>query len=98
MSIDSVQIPLFNDTKRNWSTGSGYLPSIVLNNIDEYAGLNSANRVSKEWRNLLFSGHVMSVKFNPITSNLKYCFAKGVVIPQTCVNQNSYNVCLALYT
>ena len=30
----------------------------------------------------------MSVKFNPITSSLKYCFVKGVVIPQTRINEN----------
>ena len=34
----------------------------------------------------------MSVKFNPITSSLKYCFVKGVVIPQTRVNENPYSV------
>ena len=34
----------------------------------------------------------MSVKFNPITSSLKYCFVKGVTIPQKRVNENPYSV------
>ena len=33
----------------------------------------------------------MSVKFNPITSSLKYCFVKGVFIPKTRVNENRHN-------
>ena len=78
LSIDGVQIPHPNKVKENWINKSEYLPSIVLKNIDEYAELGG--------RNLLFSDHVMSVKFNPITTSLKYCFVKGVVIPQTRVN------------
>ena len=97
LNIDGVQIPHLNNIKENWITGSKYLPSSVLKNIDEYAELNSAKKVSKEWRNLLFSGHVMSVKFNPITSSLKYCFVKGVVIPQTCVNENPDGVWVCIH-
>ena len=77
-----------NNIKENCFTGSEHLPNIVLKNIDEYAELNSAKKASKEGRNLLFSGHAMSVKFNPIFSCLKYCFVKGVVIPQTRANEN----------
>ena len=88
LSNDGAQIPHPNNIKENWITGSEYLPIIVLKNIDRYAELNSAMKPSKEGKNLLFSGHVMSVKFKPITSSLKYFFAKGVVIPQTRVNEN----------
>ena len=42
--IDGVQIPHPNDIKENWITGSEYLPSIILNNIDEYAELSSAKK------------------------------------------------------
>ena len=35
LSIDGVQIPHPNNIKDNWITGSEYLPSIVLKNIDE---------------------------------------------------------------
>ena len=94
LSIDGVEIPHPNNIKENWITGSEYLPSIVPKNTDEYAELNSAKKALKEGRDLLFSGHVMSVKFNPITSSLKYCFDKGVVISQTRVNENPYNVCV----
>ena len=94
LSIDGVEIPHPNNIKENWITGSEYLPSIVPKNTDEYAELNSAKKALKEGRDLLFSGHVMSVKFNPITSSLKYCFDKGVVISQTRANENPYNVCV----
>lgn len=62
---------------------------IILNSSDEYAKLNSGKKVSKEGRNLLFSELAISLKFNPITSSLKYCFVKEVVISQTRVNKNS---------
>ena len=88
LSIDVAQIPHPNNIKENWITGSENVPSIVLKNIDGYAELNSAKKASKEGRKLLFSGHLMSVKFNPITFSLKYCFVKGVAIPQTRVNEN----------
>ena len=78
LSIDGVQIPHPNNIKENWINKSEYLPSIVLKNIDECAELGG--------KNLLFSDHVMSVKLNPITTSLKYCFVKGVVIPQTRVS------------
>ena len=61
LSIDGVQIPHPNNIKENWITGSEYLPSIVLKNINEYAELNSAKKASKEGKNLLFSGHVSQV-------------------------------------
>ena len=51
LNIDGVQIPHPTDIKENWITGSEYLPSIILNNIDEYAELNSAKKASKEGRN-----------------------------------------------
>ena len=89
LSIVSIQIPCPNSIKKDWITGSEYLASIILNNIDEDAEMNSAKKkASKVLKNLLFSGHVMSVKFNPITSSLKYCFVKGVIIPQIRVNDN----------
>ena len=91
-----MQIPHPNDIKENCFTGSEYLPSIILNNIDEYAELNSAKKASKEGKNLLFSGHVMSVKFNPVTSSLKYFF-KRVDIPQTRVNENPYSVWVCIH-
>ena len=62
---------------------------IILNSSDEYAKLNSGKKASKEGRNLLFSELAISLKFNPITSSLKYCFVKEVVISQTRVNKNS---------
>ena len=86
-----------NNIKENCITGSEHLPNIVLKNIDEYAELNSAKKASKEGRNLLFSGHAMSVKFNPIFSCLKYCFVKGVVIPQTRANENPYSVWICIF-
>ena len=70
---------------------------IVLKNIDEYAELNSAKKASKEGRNLLFSGHVMSVKFNPTNSSLIYCFIKGALISQTRVNENPYSVWVCIH-
>ena len=97
LSPDGVQIPHPNNIKENWITGSEYVPSIVLKNIDEYAELNSAKKTSKEERTLLFCDHVMSVKFNPTTSSLKYCFVKGVVIPQAPVNENPYSVCVCVH-
>ena len=97
LRIDCVQTPHPNNINENWITGSEYLPSIVQKNIDEYAELNSAKKASKEGRKLLFSGHVMSVKFNPITSSLKYCFVKRVVIPQTRVDENPYYVWVCIH-
>ena len=49
-SIDGLQIPHPNDITENWITGSEYLPSIILNNIDEYVELNSAKKAPKEGR------------------------------------------------
>ena len=97
LSMDGVEIPHPNNIKENCITGSEYLQSIVLKNIDEYAEFNSAKKASKEGRNLLFSAHVMSVKFNPITSSLKNCFVKRVVIPQTRVNKNPYSVWICIH-
>ena len=44
LSIDGVQIPHPNNIKENRITGSEYLQSIVLKNIDEYAEFNSAKK------------------------------------------------------
>ena len=39
----------------------------------------------------------MSVKFTPITFSVKQCFVKGVVIPQTRVNENTYSVLVCIH-
>ena len=83
--------------KENWVTGNKYLPSIILNNIEEPSELNSPKKGSKEERNVLVSRQILSVKLNPIYSSLKYCFVKGVVIPQTRVNENCFST-LGLYS
>ena len=74
-----MQIPHPNRISENWITGSENLTSVILNNTDEYTELNSAKKSLKRGRNVLFSGHVMSVKFNPVTFSLKFCFVKQVV-------------------
>ena len=51
----------------------------------------------RERKNLQFSNHVRSVEFNNITSSIKYCFVKGIVIPQTKVNENPYNVWVCIH-
>ena len=48
-------------------------------------------------RNLLFSGHVMSVKFNPVTSSMKYCVVKGAVISQIRVFESPYSVWVCIH-
>ena len=73
LSVDGVKILHPNNMKENWNTESEYPPIIVLKNIGEYAELNSAKKASKEGRNVLFSGHVMSVKFNLIKSDVSFC-------------------------
>ena len=73
-----MQVPHPSDIKENYVTGSECLPSIIMNNINKYAELNSVKKASKEARHLFCSGHIMSVKFNPITSSLKHFFVKGV--------------------
>ena len=77
---------------RSTGTRREYLPSIYLINIDDHAELNSAKKYSREGKPLLFYGHVVSIKLNPITSSLNYCFVKVVVIQQTRINENLYSV------
>ena len=91
-SIDCLHISHPNDIKESRITGVEYLLSNIMNNTEEYAELNSAKEALKEGRNLLFSSHVMSVKFNPITSSLKLCLVKRFVIPKTRGNENPYSV------
>ena len=54
-------------------------------------------KLQRKGGNLLFSGHVMLVKFNPISSSMKYCFVKAVVIPQTRVNDSPYSVWFCIH-
>ena len=83
LSVDAVQISHPYNIKENWIS-----ESIVLKNIDEYAELNSAKKVLKKGKNLLFSGDIMSVTFNSITSSLKYCFVNGFAVPLARGNEN----------
>ena len=54
---------------------------------------NDISKGSIERReNFIVFSQVMSVKLKPIISILKRCFVKGVVVPQTRVNENSYSV------
>ena len=46
LTIDGVQISHPNDIKEKWISGREYVPSIILNNTEEYAELISAKKAS----------------------------------------------------
>ena len=82
-----MQIPHTSDIKENWIIGSEYLWSIILDNFEEHAHLNSAKKASRDGWKLLLSGHLASVTFNLTTSSLRYLFGKGIVTLQACGNK-----------
>ena len=56
----------------------------------------SKGSIERREKFIVFS-QVMSVKLKPIISILKRCFVKGVVVPQTRVNENSYSVWVGIH-
>ena len=46
--------------------------------------------------NLNFANHVSNVQFNNISSWIKYVFVKGIVVPQTRISENPYQVWICL--
>ena len=73
-----------------------YIPHITMDCLKRYAKKSISEKSFREGMNLNSANHVSNVQFNNISSCIKYAFVKGIVVPQTRILENPYQVWICL--
>ena len=69
----------------------------VYEKVNTYLRNTGAGKAFKGGKSLLFSGHIKNMMTHSISSNIPYCFMKGLCHTEQKVRQNHYTVWICLH-
>ena len=72
-----------------WFAAPYNLPNTIYEQINTYLKDTDTGKVFKGGKSLLLSGHIKNVMNHSISSNIRYCFIKGLCHPEQKLGQNS---------
>ena len=73
------------------------LQSTTYEQVNTYVRDTDAEKAFKGGKSLLFSGHIKNVMTRLISSNIRYCFVKGLCHPEQKLGQNPCAVSICLH-
>ena len=65
-----------------WFTALYNLPNTIYEQVNAYLRDTDAGKAFKGGKSLLFSGHIKNLMTHSISSNICYCFVKGLCHPE----------------
>ena len=71
-----------------WFTAPYNLPNTIYEQVNTYLRDTDAGEAFKGGKSLIFSGDIKNVMTHSISSNICYCFKKGLFYPQQKLGQN----------
>ena len=96
LTVDGIKIPFPEELGPGWMSEFTYIPHITMDCLKKYAKKSISEKSFREGMNLNSANHVSNVQFNNISSCIKYVFVKGIVVPQTRISENPYQVWICL--
>ena len=96
LTVDGIKIPFPEELELGWMSDFTYIPHITMDCLKRYAKKSISEKSFREGMNLNSANHVSNVQFNNISSCIKYAFVKGIVVPQTRILENPYQVWICL--
>ena len=67
-----ITLPFPDSVQEGWEEGSLNFPDVMEDEVEAY--MQSSTKAMKQGKSLLNSGHVHNVKFQHISTDLKYCY------------------------
>ena len=80
-----------------WVKAPENLPNTTYDNVNNYLVDNDAGKAFKGGKSLLESGHLDNVMTHAISPNLRYCFVRGLCLPEQKVSNDQYNVWVCIH-
>ena len=80
-----------------WVKAPENLPGATHSDIHAYLTKHEAGKAFKGGKSLLESGHLENVMTNAISPNIRYCFVRGICLPEQKVSNDYYNVWVCLH-
>lgn len=76
----------------DWIIAPANLPETTFSNIDSYLKSNEAGKAYKGVKSLLLSGHLSNVMIHMLSPDVRYCFVRGLCLPEQKFSNSRYNV------
>ena len=90
-----IVLPYPGSLKEGWEEGSINFPDVMEDIVDAY--MQPSAKAMKQGKSLLDSGHLHSVKFHHISTDLKYCFIHSRCVPEEKPSSDSYALWVCIH-
>ena len=84
----SIILPYSGGLKEGWKEGSRNFPDAMEDVVKAY--MQPSVKAMKKGKSLLDSGHLHSVKFHHISTDLKYCVIHSRCVPEGKTSSDYY--------
>ncbi|XP_065654482.1 uncharacterized protein LOC136081123 [Hydra vulgaris] len=95
--IEKVQIPHPMNLKNGWTEAPANFPEILLQQINDYLYSNNAGKAFKGGISLFNSGHLSNVMSHAINDTCRYCFIRGLCLPEQKLTNTPYDVWVVIH-
>ena len=92
-----VKLPDPSNLIDGWFTAPYNLRNTIYEQVNTYLGDTDVGKAFKGGKSLLFSGHIKNMMTHSISSNIRYCFVKGLCHSEQKLGQNPYTVWICLH-
>ena len=90
-----IVLPYPCSLKEGWEDGSINFPDDMEDVVNAY--MQPSAKTIKQGKSLLDSGHLHSVKFHHISTDLKYCFIHSCCVPEEKTSSDSYALWVCIH-
>ena len=98
LTLEGILLPPPESIDKNWLRGSEYLPDTTYCDLEGYFQGNKVMKALAEGKSFFVSGHVPSAEYNGISNDVRFCYVRGEVVPQTRITEKPYTVWVCLQT
>ena len=91
-----VNLPNPSSLKDEWVLAPLNIPDTTHEIVMHYLVTNDAGKAYRGGKSLLESGHVSNVMTHLISPNIRYCFVRGLCLPEQKLSNNPYDVWICI--
>ena len=99
LNVEGGLMQLPNPLKliHGWAAAPSNLPDTLFEQINNYLDTENAGKAYKGGQSLLESGHLSNVMTHVISPNIRYCFVRGLCLPEQKLSNAAYDVWVVLH-
>ena len=92
-----IKLPNPLKLTNGWIPAPQNLPNTLFDQIKDHLDAENAGKAYKGGQSLLESGDLTNIMSHAISSNIRYCFVRGLCLPEQKLNKSAYNVWIVLH-